>query len=39
VRIVTETLSPGQVAHFTVRRGSDTRQVAVRLGERAQSSG
>jgi S1-C subfamily serine protease len=39
VRIVTETLSPGQVTHFTVRRGSATRQVAIRLGERAQSSG
>jgi 2-alkenal reductase len=38
VRIVTETLSPGQVAHFTVRRGNATRQVAVRLGERTQSS-
>jgi S1-C subfamily serine protease len=39
VRIVTETLSPGQIAHFTVRRGNTTRQVAVRLGERTQSSG
>jgi S1-C subfamily serine protease len=38
VRIVTETLSPGQVAHFTVRRGNNTRRIAVRLGERAQSS-
>ena len=39
VRIVTSTLSPGQIARFTVRRGGARREISVRLGERAQSSG
>jgi S1-C subfamily serine protease len=38
VRIVTSTLSPGQIARFTVRRGGALREISVRLGERAQSS-
>jgi S1-C subfamily serine protease len=39
VRIVTATLLPGQIARFTVRRGGERREISVRLGERAQSSG
>jgi S1-C subfamily serine protease len=38
VRIVTSSLSPGQIARFTIRRGGVRREISVRLGERAQSS-
>jgi 2-alkenal reductase len=39
VRIVTTTLSPGQVARFTIRRGETRREISVRLGERAETTG
>ena len=39
VRIVTTTLSPGQVARFTIRRGKTRREVPVRLGERSETAG
>jgi S1-C subfamily serine protease len=39
VRIVTTTLLPGQVARFTIQRGSERRELAVRLGERAETAG
>ncbi len=38
VRIVTDSFSPGQVARFTVQRGNARREIAVRLGERPESS-
>jgi 2-alkenal reductase len=39
VRIVTTSLSPGQVARFTIRRGKTRREVPVRLGERSETAG
>ena len=39
VRIVTTSLSPGQVARFTIRRGNTRREVPVRLGERSETAG
>ena len=39
VRIVTTSLSPGQVARFTIRRGKTRREVPVRLGERPETAG
>ena len=39
VRIVANSLAPGDIARFTVQRGKARRDVAVRLGERPQSSG
>ncbi len=39
VRIVTESLSPGEVARFTVVRGRARHEIRVRLGERPTSSG
>ena len=39
VRIITETLAPGQVARFTIYRGDSRRVVRVKLGERPASSG
>jgi S1-C subfamily serine protease len=39
VRIVTTSLSPGQVARFTIQRGNARRDVSVRLGERAETTG
>jgi S1-C subfamily serine protease len=39
VRIVTTSLSPGQVARFTIQRGNTRREVPVRLGERAETTG
>jgi 2-alkenal reductase len=39
VRIVTTSLSPGQLARFTIRRGNAQRVISVRLGERAQATG
>ena len=38
VRIVTTSLSPGQVARFTIRRGTARREVPVRLGERSETA-
>jgi 2-alkenal reductase len=38
VRIVTESLSPGEVARFTIIRGDARREVRVRLAERPTSS-
>jgi S1-C subfamily serine protease len=38
VRIVTESLSPGEVALFTVLRGDSRREIQVRLAERPTSS-
>jgi 2-alkenal reductase len=35
VRIVTERLSPGQLAHFTVVRGKSRLDVPIRLGRRS----
>ncbi len=39
VRIVTTSLSPGQHARFTIRRGHAQRDISVRLGERAETTG
>jgi 2-alkenal reductase len=39
VRIVTTSLSAGQVARFTIRRGNARREVPVRLGERSEAVG
>jgi 2-alkenal reductase len=39
VRIVTDSLSPGQVVRFTIQRGNARREVAVRLGERSETTG
>jgi 2-alkenal reductase len=39
VRIVTESLSPGQVARFTIQRGNVRRDLPVRLGERPETTG
>jgi 2-alkenal reductase len=39
VRIVTTSLSAGQVARFTIRRGNARREVPVRLGERSEAAG
>jgi 2-alkenal reductase len=39
VRIVTDSLSPGQVARFTIRRGDARREIPVRLGERPETTG
>jgi 2-alkenal reductase len=39
VRIVTTSLAPGQVVRFTIRRGNTHREVPVRLGERAETTG
>ncbi len=39
VRIVTSSLSPGQVARFTIRRGNSRREIPVRLGERPETTG
>jgi 2-alkenal reductase len=39
VRIVTDSLSPGQVARFTIQRGDARREISVRLGERPETTG
>ena len=39
VRIVTTSLSPGQVVRVTIRRGTTKREVSVRLGERGETTG
>jgi S1-C subfamily serine protease len=39
VRIVTTSLSPGQLVRFTIRRGGAQREISVRLGERAETTG
>jgi S1-C subfamily serine protease len=39
VRIVTTSLSPGQVARFTIQRGHVRREIPVRLGERPETTG
>ncbi len=39
VRIVTVSLSPGQIARFTIQRGNARREVPVRLGERPETTG
>ncbi len=39
VRIVTASLSPGQVARFTIQRGNSRRDIPVRLGERPETTG
>ncbi len=39
VRIVTDSLSPGQIARFTIQRGNARREVPVRLGERPETTG
>jgi S1-C subfamily serine protease len=39
VRIVTDSLAPGQVARFTVQRGNARREFPVRLGERPETTG
>jgi S1-C subfamily serine protease len=39
VRIVTDMLSPGQIARFTIQRGKSRRDVSIRLAERPGSSG
>jgi 2-alkenal reductase len=38
VRIVTESLSPGEVARFTIMRGNSRREIRVRLAERPNTS-
>jgi S1-C subfamily serine protease len=38
VRIVTESMAPGEVARFTIVRGDTRREVRVRLAERPTSS-
>jgi S1-C subfamily serine protease len=39
VRIVTTSLSPGQLVRFTIRRGDAQRVIFVRLGERSETTG
>ena len=39
VRIVTTSLSPGQLVRFTIRRGGAEREISVRLGERPETTG
>jgi S1-C subfamily serine protease len=39
VRIVTDSLLPGQVARFTIQRGNSRRDVRLRLGERSETNG
>ena len=39
VRIVTTSLSPGQLVRFTIRRGDAQRVISVRLGERSETAG
>jgi S1-C subfamily serine protease len=39
VRIVTTSLSPGQLVRFTIRRGDGQRVISVRLGERSETTG
>lgn len=39
VRIVTTSLQPGQIARFTIHRGDTRRDISVRLGERAETTG
>ena len=38
VRIVTDALSPGEVARFTIMRGNSRREIRIRLAERPTSS-
>jgi S1-C subfamily serine protease len=39
VRIVTTSLSPGQLVRFTIQRGNARRELTVRLGERPETAG